>query len=300
MDKLETMRIFVEAADQQSFVAASRSLKLSAPAVSRSIAQLEASLGVRLFNRTTRHVRLTEPGNRYLVDCKRILEEVAEAEAAVSGSYAAPRGLLSLTAPTLFGQKHVVPIITEYLDLYPDVTLRAVFQDRVVNLLEEGFDVAVRIGPLRDSSFYASKVGTIRRVVCGAPAYLARRGTPQTPADLTDHEIILASAVEPSATWRFEADGRKQAVKLSARLEVSQNGGAIAAAVQGFGLTRVMSYQISEELTAGSLQVVLQPFESDPVSVSIIHLEGRQANAKVRAFVNLAVDRLRANSVLND
>lgn len=299
MDKLEAMRVFVEVAECQSFVAASRKLDLSAPAVTRSIAKLEHALDVRLFNRTTRHVRLTDSGARFFEDAKRILEEVEQAVATVSGSYAEPRGILTVTAPVLFGQIHIVPILTEYLQDNPSVTVRALFYDRISNILEEGLDVAIRIGHLKDSSIYATQVGCVQKVVCASPAYLKKRGVPEHPAALADHEIIHASTVESSTTWRFEAKGGREAVKISPRLHCSQNGAAISAARQGLGITRLMSYQVGEDCNEGSLVRILRDYESKPLPVNIIHLEGRQANAKIRSFIDLAVARLRANPYID-
>jgi len=295
MDKLEAMRVFIEVAECQSFVAASRKLDLSAPAVTRSVAQLEKALGVRLFNRTTRHVRLTDSGTRFFEDAKRILEDVEQAVATASGSYAEPKGVLSVTAPVLFGQIHIAPILTEYLQQNPSVTVRAVFYDRISNILDEGLDVAIRIGHLKDSSIYATPVGSVQRLVCASPIYLKKHGIPNHPSELKEHEIIQASTVEPSTTWQFESSTGKESVKVAPRLHCSQNGAAITAAKQGFGITRLMSYQVGEELKNGSLTRILEDYESQPLPVSIVHLEGRQANAKIRSFIDLAIDRLRAN-----
>ncbi|WP_428239789.1 LysR family transcriptional regulator [Gynuella sp.] len=299
MDKLEAMRVFVEVAECQSFVVASRKLDLSAPAVTRSIAQLERVLGVRLFNRTTRHVRLTDSGLLFFEDARRILEEVEQAVATASGGYAEPKGLLSVTAPVLFGQKHVMPVVREYLQNNPAVTVNALFYDRVSNLLDEGLDIGIRLGHLKDSNIYATQVGSVQRVVCASPYYLKQHGTPRHPYDLKDHDIIQASSVETSMTWRFESKGEKLAVKVSPRLHCSQNGAAISAAGLGMGITRLMSYQVGEELKNGLLVRILCDYESKPLPVNIIHLEGRQANAKIRAFIDLAVARLRANPYIN-
>jgi DNA-binding transcriptional LysR family regulator len=299
MDMLEAMRVFIEVAECKSFVAASRKLDLSAPAVTRSIAQLEHALGVRLFNRTTRHVRLTDSGVRFYEDARRILEDVDQALAAASGSYAEPKGVLTITAPVLFGQIHVTPILTEYLQQNPSVTVKAVFNDRVSNLLDEGLDVAIRIGHLKDSSIYATPVGNIQRLVCASPSYLKKYGMPRHPSDLTDHEIIQATTVESSTTWQFESSTGKESVKVIPRLYCSQNGAAITAARQGFGITRLMSYQIGEELKNGSLTRILRDYETKPLPVNIIHLEGRQANAKIRSFIDLAIARLRANPYID-
>ncbi|MCW8926539.1 MAG: LysR family transcriptional regulator [Xanthomonadales bacterium] len=289
------MKVFVEVAECRSFVAASRRLDLSAPAVTRSIAKLENALGVRLFNRTTRHVRLTETGARFLADTRCILEDVEQAVARAGGSYAEPKGVLSVTAPVLFGQKHVLPVIAEYMKQYPLVKVRALFYDRVSNILEEGLDVAIRIGHLKDSSVYATRVGSVQKVVCASPAYLKEHGVPGHPSELADHAIIHASTVEPSTTWRFESKAGNKAVKVSPSLYCCQNGTAISAARQGLGITRLMSYQVGEDFDNGSLERILPGHESKPLPVSIVHLEGRQANTKIRSFIDLAVARLRAN-----
>lgn len=299
MDKLEAMRVFIEVAECKSFIAASRKLDLSAPAVTRSIAQFEQALGVRLFNRTTRHVRLTDSGARFYEDARRILEDVDQAMAAASGSYAEPKGVLSITAPVLFGQMYVASILTEYLQQNPSVAVRAAFYDRVSNLLDEGLDVAIRIGHLKDSSIYATPVGSVQRLVCASPDYLKKHGMPSHPSDLTDHEIIQATSIEPSTTWQFESSTGKESVKVTPRLQCSQIGTAITAARQGFGITRLMSYQIGEELKNGSLTRILRDYETRPLPISIIHLEGRQANAKIRSFIDLAIARLRANPYIN-
>lgn len=295
MDKLETMRVFIEAAECQSFVKAGHKLNLSAPTVTRSIAQLEHTLGVRLFNRTTRRVRLTDSGARYYGDAKRILEEVEQAEATAAGIYTEPKGVLSVTAPVLFGQKYIMPIMDEYLQQNPSVNVKAIFYDRVGNLIDEGLDVAIRIGHLKDSSLFATQVGSIRRVVCGSPDYFDKYGTPKSPSELANHKIILASTVEPSTTWRFRSPNGKLTVKVSPRLYCNQNGAAICAAKGGLGITCLMSYQVSEEFQDGSLIRILQDYETKPLPVNIIHQEGRQANAKIRTFIDLAVKQLRAN-----
>ncbi|TNE78034.1 MAG: LysR family transcriptional regulator [Gammaproteobacteria bacterium] len=299
MDKFDAMRVFVEVAESNSFVAASRTLGLSAPAVTRTIARLESSLGVRLFNRTTRHVRLTDAGARFFDDAKRILEEVEQAEAMAAGNYAQPKGVLSVTAPVLFGQMHIAPILTEYLQANPAVTVRALFFDRISNMLDEGLDIAIRIGPLKDSSLHAICVGAVQRVVCASPRYLNEHGIPEHPADLSHHSIVVASTVEPSTGWRFETAGGKESVRITPRLYCSQNGTAISAVKQGFGITRLMSYQVGEELQSGSLTRILRDFEMEPLPVNIVYFGGRKASAKVRSFIDLAVERLRANPYIN-
>ncbi|WP_241262822.1 LysR family transcriptional regulator [Parahaliea mediterranea] len=293
MDKLEAMRVFTAVVEQGSFVDASRALDLSAPAVTRSVARLESALGVPLFHRSTRHVRLTDSGQRYYTHVKGVLESVQEAEAAVTGSYAEPHGQLTVTAPALFGHKYVVPIITEYVMTHGRVSVNSLFLDRVTNLLEDNLDVAIRIGALADSGLFATHVGDTHRVVCAAPDYLAERGIPRTPADLAEHDIVHATAVEPLTAWAFG----KQKVKVAPRLQCNQNSAAVRAAVMGMGVTRVMCYQVADELAAGTLQLLLEDFEPPSLPIHVVYLEGRKANAKIRSFVDLAVERLRASSL---
>lgn len=296
MDRWQAMRIFARVAETGSFAETARLLHLSAPAVTRAVASLEELIGARLLVRTTRSVRLTEAGARYVADCRRILGDIAEAEAAAAGSYASPSGTLAVTASAMFGQLHVLPIMTEYLDTYPDMSGRTLFIDRPVNIIEEGIDVAIRIGHLADSGFAAIRVGSIRRVVCAAPGYFARHGTPAVPADLKDHRIVVSTSAWASPEWRFAGDQR---VTIDATLHCNTIEAAIATARSGWGLTRVLHYQIGPALQAGELAIALAEFEEPPLPVHVLHPEGRHAPAKVRTFVDLAVARLRANPLLN-
>ena len=297
MNKLGAMRVFVEVAECQSFAEASRKLDISPPAVTRSVAQLEKLLGAKLFNRTTRLVRLTDAGNRYLVDTTRILEAVDEAEAAAVGSYRNPEGILTVTAPVLFGQKYIVPIVVEYLRRNPGVSVRLELLDRVTNLIEEGLDVAIRIGPLPESNLFAVTVGHVRRVVCGSPDYFETHGKPLHPSDLDNHRIILASTVEHSSSWSFQGED-KISVKVSPRLYCNHNSAAIRAATAGWGVTRLMSYQVAEEIRQRELVTVLNDFETRSLPINVVHLEGRRANAKTRAFLDIAVNGLRDNPLI--
>ncbi|MTJ00089.1 MAG: LysR family transcriptional regulator [Marinobacter adhaerens] len=299
MDKIVLMRIFVEAAESQSFVGAGQRLDMSAPTVTRAIAQLEGSLGVRLFNRTTRRVRLTESGNRYYQDAKRILEEIEDVESALVGVYREPKGVLSVTAPVLFGRKYIVPILIEFLDRHPEIKVKAVFYDRVSNILDEGLDVAIRIGHLKDSSQFAVRVGNVQKVVCGSPDYLGKHGVPNHPGDLADHQIIQSSAVEPSTNWWFESSGGKISVRVSPRLQFNQNDSAISAVKSGYGITRLMSYQVGEEFQTGSLVRILQEHEAEPIPINIVYLEGLRASGKIRSFVDLAKEKLQNNLLIN-
>ena len=296
LDRWQAMRIFVKVAETTSFAETARLMHMSAPAVTRTVAALEEAIGARLFVRTTRSVKLTEAGGRYFEDCRRLLSDLAEAEAAVAGSYAAPTGALSVTAAAMFGRMYVLPVVTDYLDAHPAMSARTLFVDRPVNIVEEGVDVAVRIGHLPDSGFAAARVGSVRRVVCGSPDYLEKRGIPKSPADLRDHRVAASTSAWASAEWRFARDQR---VTIDAALQCNTNEAAIAAAIAGFGLTRVLHYQIGPALLEGSLQIVLDDCEEPPLPIHVLHPEGRLAPAKVRTFVDLAVSRLRANRLLN-
>jgi DNA-binding transcriptional LysR family regulator len=299
VDRLHLISVFVAVVDASGFAGAARKLNISPPAVTRAINELEDHLRVRLLTRTTRVVRVTEDGARYADDCRRILAELAEADDSVSGKHSSPRGQLTVTAPALFGAKFVTPIVTEYLTRYPEVNASCWFLDRVVNMMDEGVDVAVRIGELPDSSMQAARVGRVRRVICASPAYLEKRGIPQTPDALAAHCIISASAVTPSAEWRLVENGEPRVVKLQARMITTTNDSAVAAAVSGFGLTRLLSYQVAEQLRDGQLKTVLAEFEPAALPVHLVHREGRHASKKARAFLDLALERLRANPALS-
>lgn len=299
MDRLESMGVFVAVADAASFTGAARRLGLSPPAVTRAVAALEERLDVRLLTRTTRVVRVTEAGARYLEDCRRILAEVAEADESAAGLNTEPRGQLHVTAPALFGRIYVLPAVTAYLERHPQVSVNALFLDRVVNLVDEGLDVAIRIGELPDSSLQAIRVGQVRRVVCAAPSYLARCGTPAEPGELAGHSLILSRGITPSVDWKFFRNGSVLPVRVSPRLSINANESAVAATVAGVGLTRLLSYQVAPQLASGDLEIVLDEFEPPPLPIHVVHREGRLASAKVRAFVDLAVERLRADPALN-
>ena len=288
MDRFHLMSTFVAVVDCQSFAGAARKLNLSAPAVTRAIAELEERLGVQLLTRTTRVVRVTDAGAVYADDCRRILAEVAEADAAASGARTDARGHLIVTAPVLFGRMRVAPVVTAYLRTYPDVTASCWFIDRVVNVVDEGVDVAVRIGHLPDSSLHAYAVGKVHQLVCASPKYLAAHRPIEHPGGLCDQTVISASAVTPSAEWTFADSGEAKTVKVSPRVTTSTNDAAIAMALEGFGVTRLMSYQAAPYIADGALQVVLEPYEPPPIPVHVVYREGRRASHKVRAFVDLA------------
>jgi DNA-binding transcriptional LysR family regulator len=298
MDRLQAMEVFVAVVDSGGFAAASRKLDLSAPVVTRAVAELEARLGVRLLTRTTRAVRVTEAGARYAEDCRRILADVGDSEAATSGSRSQLKGLLSVTAPVLFGNLHVAPIVTDYLQRYPDVDAQCVFVDRIVNLVDEGLDVAVRIGELPDSSLRAIGVGQVRRMLLASPGYIAQHGRPQRPEDLSRHTLIQPTQVAPYPEWRFAEGGRPLVQRIRPRLRTTTNDAARSFALAGLGIVRLLSYQAADALARGELVPLLEGFEPSAIPVHVVHHEGRHMTQKVRAFVDLAVDKLRASPAL--
>jgi DNA-binding transcriptional LysR family regulator len=299
MDRLQAMTAFVAVVETGGLSAAARKLDVSPSVVSRIVTELEEHLGVRLLTRTTRLVRLTDTGASYFEDCRRIIGEIDGAELSAAGAHSSLRGQLSVTAPVLFGKEYVMPIALDYLTRYPKVDLSCWFIDRVVNMVDEGLDVGVRIGELPSSSLQASRVGRVRRVVCASPAYLAKHGMPAGPDDLASHATILSSGVSASPEWRFNAKDGPIVTPLHARVTTTTNDSAIAAAVAGFGIARVLSYQIANQLRDGTLQIILAEFEPPALPVNVVHREGRHATRKVRAFLDLAIDTLRADPRLN-
>jgi len=298
VDRFVSLKIFVAVGEEQSFAAAARRLALSPPAVTRAVSALEHTLGVKLLQRSTRIVRLTEIGARYLLDCKRILSDLEEADQLASGAQAEVRGSLAITASVLFGRAFVAPLLHAFLKRYDKINLRALLVDRVVDLIEEGLDVAVRIAHLSDASFTAIRVGAVRNVVCASPAFLKRHGLPKTPDDLKQLPTFCFSSDRSPPAWSFQMGKRTVAVRPSARLVVNSPEIAMQGAVAGEGITRVLSYQAASELKAGRLRVILREFEPEPLPIHVIHREGRRAAARVRAFVDFAVSELRSNPLL--
>lgn len=293
------MTVFVAVAEEEGFAGGARRLNMAAPSVTRAIAELERHLGVKLFNRTTRYVRMTEAGENYLRGCKLAIAAADEADELAVGATAEPRGRLALTASVMFGRDYVMPCVVRYMRRFPAVEVLALYTDRVVNLLEEGIDVAVRIGELPDSSYKAAKVGVVRRVVCAAPAYLDAFGIPQRPRDLHEHQIVLPQGLNPAAEFRFVEENQMRSVKVNPRLVVSDNAAAIAATVSGIGISNFMSYQISSQLADGSLKIVLSEYELSPVPVHVLHSEGRYTVAKIRSLIDMLTEDLRADPALN-
>ncbi|OWT62274.1 LysR family transcriptional regulator [Achromobacter marplatensis] len=287
------MTVFLAVAEARSFAAAARRLEMSAPTVTRSVAALEHRLGVLLLVRTTRSLRLTEAGERYAADCRRILDDVEQADDAAAGVMGAPRGALSITAPAFFGELHVMPAVLGYLRAHREVSVRTLLVDRVVNLLDEGVDVAVRIGALPDSTLTAVPVGQVRRVVCAAPAFLQKHGEPKDLDALLRFCTITAAMEGRGTQWRFQQDGQARRLSVDSQLTVTSFQAAVLAACEGWGLTQVVSYQVARHLASGALQVVLRDFELPPMPVHVVYPEGRKSSAKVRSFVDFCVDALR-------
>lgn len=287
-------------AQQGSFTRAAQRLGLSKAAVSQRIAELERAAGLPLVQRTTRSVRLTDVGERFLADARRILSELEEAEAAARGAHVEPQGELSITASVLFGRFHVAPILFDFLHQHPKVSLRTLFVDRIVHLVDEGFDVAVRIAELPDSSMTAVHVGSVRQMIVASPAYLEAHGEPLMPEDLAGHQAIgFTQTGTGGAHWTFpRPDGGSHAVQPRMPWITNLGEVAIEAAMAGHGLTRALSYQVARPLADGRLRVVLQAWEPSPVPVHLVYPAGRKAAAKVRAFVEFAAQRLRAEPVL--
>ena len=293
MDRFESMTVLLTAVEAGSLSAAGRRLGMPLATVSRKVSELETHVKARLLSRSTRKLALTDAGRDYVVACKRILEDVNEAERAASGEYSAPRGELIVTAPIVFGRLHVLPVTTEFLAAYPEVAVRLVLGDRVVNLLEDQVDLAVRIGELPDSSLIATRVGTIRRVVCGSPAYFAAHGTPESPHALGAHKCVTFAALMSADSWVFKVDGVDVSVPVHSRLIVNTAEAAIDAAISGVGVTRVLSYQIDQASRAGSLDLVLRDFEPAPRPISLVYAGHARLPLKLRAFLDFATPRLR-------
>ncbi|MGF6111275.1 LysR family transcriptional regulator [Pseudomonas frederiksbergensis] len=298
MDRFQEMQVFAAVAQDQGFSAAARRLGMSAASVTRAVAALEQRIGTLLLTRTTRSVHLSEAGQRYLEDCRRILAEVQEAEDSAAGSHAQPRGQLTVTAPVLFGELFVTPVMVDYLNQFPDVTINGVLVDRIVNMVEEGIDVAVRIGELPDSNQHAIRVGEVRRVICASPTYLDAHGRPRHPQDLNGVPVVATSAIGQLRTWPFLDNGQPLGVRPESRLVVTSNQAAINAASLGLGLTRVLSYQVARKVAAGELEIVLADFELPPLPIHIVYQGGRKAPARIRSFVDFAVKALREHPAL--
>ena len=298
MDHLRALSVFVAVAEEAGFAPAARRLSMSPPTVTRVISELEARIGARLLHRTTRAVTLTEAGARYLDDSRRILGEIEEADRQAAGIHAEPSGTVAVTASVLFGRMVVAPALYDLLDKYRAISVTSFFVDRVVNVMDEGMDVAVRIAELPDSSLAAVRVGAVRRVLCASPDYLRRRGRPCRPADLADHDIIKFSGTIPGREWEFSDDGKPLRYRPASRLHTNTADVGINAALAGRGITRVLSYMVAGHVEAGALEIVLEDFEPAIVPVHVVHKESGHTTARVRAVVDHLVGALRQNKAL--
>ncbi|OXR31372.1 LysR family transcriptional regulator [Pseudomonas umsongensis] len=300
MDRFQEMQVFAAVAQDQGFSAAARRLGLSAASVTRAVAALEKRIGTQLLTRTTRSVYLSEAGQRYLEDCRRILAEVQEAEDSAAGSHVQPRGHLTITAPVLFGELFITPLMVSFLTQFPDVTINALLVDRVVSIVEEGVDVAIRIGELPDSNQHAIRVGEVRRVICASPQFLGIHGRPKHPQELAQAPIIATSAIGQLKHWPFLERGEPLSVRVEPRLTVTANQAAITAAGLGLGFTRVLSYQSASKVAAGKLEIVLADFEMPPLPIHVLYQGGHKAATRVRSFVDFTVKALREHLALRD
>lgn len=295
MDRLRTLRTFISVAEHESFAEAGRRLNLSPTTVSRTIAALESSLGVQLLRRTTRSVRLTDEGALFLERCRAGIAEIDQAFDIVQGRLSAPSGLLTVTAPVTFGRRHIQPVVIELLRLYPDLRIRLLLIDRVVNLVQEGIDVAVRIADLPDSSLHMLRVGEVRRVFSASPTYLATHGRPTSVSELGRHDVIwIEDEAGPHRGWGLDEIRR---IDRSARLSVNNVEAAVSAAVSGLGVIRTLSYQVADELAAGRLETLLPDATSPTLPVSLLFQGGRKNHPNVRAFIETAKRHLRRVSL---
>lgn len=294
MDRLEAMSIVLAVAEAGSLAAAARHLNIPVATASRKIAELEAHLRAKLFDRSARKLALTEVGQSYVAASKRILADLSEAERSASGEYKSPTGELIVTAPVGLGRIHVVPILAEFLRSYPDINVRLVLGDRIFNLADEHIDVALRVGVLPDSRLMALRLGTTQRVVCASPAYLASRGTPRTPDELTGHDCIIYDGFLAPDLWKFVRDKAEIAIAVRPRLVVSTVETACAAACAGIGLTQAFSYHVEASLAAGALTTVLDEYRLPALPVSFVYGAGRFLPIKLRAFLDFASPRLKA------
>jgi DNA-binding transcriptional LysR family regulator len=293
-DRLDDLTTFVAVADHQSFAEAARHLNRSPASVTRAVAALEDRLQLRLFNRTTRAVALTDAGARYLENCRRLLAAYDELEAVNVSEQVQPQGRIHVTAPTMFGRLHLLPLVQSFLDQYPQIDVRLLLLDRVVSLVDEGLDLGIRIGQLPDSSLRAVSVGQVRRVVCATPDYLARHGVPMTPRDLASHTVLACTAVTPIPDrWSFHGPGGLISAAVKPRLVVNTTAAAVAAALDGSGLTCILSYQAAPHVAAGRLRTVLCDFEPPPAPIHIVHPEGRHLPPKLRLFLDHTAHGLR-------
>lgn len=295
MDRLDAMATLVAAVDCGSLSAASRALGVPLATVSRKVSELEGHLRTQLVIRTSRKLVLTEAGLAYIAASRRILDEIEDAERTASGEYRAPRGHLTITAPVMFGRLHVEPVLLEFLKAYPEISARLVLADQVVNLVDDQVDVAIRIGRLPDSSMIATRLGAVGWVTCASPQYLETRGTPQTPAELDQHDCIMFEGIYSNNLWSFKRGKETMARPIRPRLAVNTADAAIAAAIAAAGITHVLSYQVADAVATGALRLILRPFESEILPVHIVYAGQSQMPLKLRAFLDFAAPRLKVS-----
>lgn len=293
MDKLLAMTTFARIVEKGSLTAAAAVLDTSLPSVVRILAALERELGVRLLNRTTRRIHLTGEGVQYLERCRTILSAIQEAEAALKSSRTEPQGRLAVTASVLFGRRYVAPIVSDFLRRHPNVSADLLFVDRVVNLVEEGIDVAIRIGQLRDSSLIAVPVGQVRRVVCASPEYLQHHGVPRTPEDVRAHSCVRHTGLAPRGDWHFRVGRRTISVPINTVISCNEIDSSLEACLSSRGLGMFLSYQTAPYREAKKLRYVLVEFEIDPIPVQVVYPQAKLVTSKVRVFVDECVNRLR-------
>lgn len=295
MDRFEAMTILVATVETGSFSAAGRKLGIPLATVSRKVAGLEAYLKVRLLARSTRKLTPTDSGVAYIETCRRILDQMGEAERTVSGEFSTPRGDLVITAPIVFGRMHVLPIVNDFLAEFPEVNVRLILIDHTLNMLDEHIDLAVKVGSQPDSSLVATSLGTVCRVVCGSPNYLATRGLPKSLEDLQEHACISFEALAQGPAWKFAVSTRrgKKAISIRPRLVVNTAEAAVDAAIAGVGLAHVLSYQAWPACQEGKLKLILRQFDPNPVPISLVHTGQGQLPVKARRFMEFAVPRLR-------
>jgi len=299
MDRLESMSMLIAVADAGSLSAAGRRLNVPLTTVSRKVSELEAHLGTQLIQRSSRRIALTDAGTAYIEACRRILDDISEAERTASGEYQAPRGELVITAPIVFGRLHLLPVVCDFLKAYPEIDIRLVQADRNINLADEHIHLAVRIGALPDSTMMATRVGEVRRVICGSPDYFALHGIPLRPEDLVSHDCITSDVLDAPDIWRFGSGRSEIVITVRPRMYVTTAEASIDAAIAGIGVARLLSYQVARAVGEGSLALVLEDFESPPRPVNLLHAGGKKVPLKLRAFLDFAAPRLRASLTPN-
>ncbi len=302
MDRLDAMSVLLAVVEAGSFSGASRKLGAPLPTVSRKVAELEAHLNAQLLIRSTRKLALTDAGAAYVAACKRILEQVGDAERAVSGEYVAPRGDLVVTAPIVFGRLHVLPVVSEFLAHFPEINVRLTQSDRIADLIDDHIDLAVRIGVLENSSMVATRVGSVRRVVCASPAYLAGVGVPKVPENLSALSCVNFDGFTSSTAWTFSTKESRseRIVPIRSRLSASTAEAAIDAAISGLGVTRVLSYQAASAVAEGKLEIVLAAYEPEPLPINLVHVGQSLLPLKTRAFLDFIAPRIRERTARVD